>query len=408
MKYLLFALCILVSSLATGQSLTGKWLGELPQGNKDVKYKLEMDIVQTGKVLSGTSTFVTVDNHKVVFNLSGTVNGANITLEEYKALTCDCADGQYQFCLKKMSGTLSVDSLNTLYVIDGTWVSNKSYNGKEYLPSVCQPGRFTIVRPAFIRPLDGAYRKTNITNSTKITSYANLREADASFAKRVWREIDLREKMNAYMASPKQRLIEVLMNGIDARDIIAYDPTPSKDNPNGDSFSKRLTAAQVHQRMADSSVVDVFDKKTGDKKSSRVVAGEFNPDEIVKFRIKEDWLYDKQRSVFEPRIIGIAPLIKIKTKGDVVNNEYQPAFWIYFPEARTILATKPVVDRNSDATGLSYDDVFMKRLFTSHIVKQSNDKDERVRDYTQGIDKLYESERIKKNLSGWEQANWQQ
>lgn len=406
-KCTFFAAFLLIGSIAFGQNLTGKWQGELPQGNKEVKFKLEIDLVQTGKTLSGTSTFVTVDNHKVIFGLTGTVDGKNITLDEYKAVSCDCDDGHYEFCLKKMHGTFSVDSLNTLYAIDGTWTSDKSYNGKQYLASVCTPGRFTIVRPAFIRPLDGAYRKTNITNSTKITAYANLRETDASFSKRIWREIDLREKMNQYMASPKQRLIDVLMDGINNRDIVAYDPISSKDNPNGDTFSKRLTAAQARQRMADSSVVDVFDKKTGDKTASKVVAGEFNPEDIVKFRIKEDWLFDKQRGVFEPRIIGIAPLIKIKTAGNVINDEYQPAFWIYFPQVRTVLATKTVVDRNSDATALSYDDVFMKRLFTSHIVKEANDKDERIRDYSKGIDKLYESERIKKKLADWEQENWQ-
>jgi hypothetical protein len=67
-----------------------------------------------------------------------------------------------------------------------------------------------------------------------------------------------------------------------------------------------------------------------------------------------------------------------------------------------VLAVKEAVSRNNDATGLSFDDVFVKRLFSSYIVKQSNDKDERIRDYAQGIDKLYESERIKKNLMDWE------
>ncbi|AMR34446.1 gliding motility protein GldN [Mucilaginibacter sp. PAMC 26640] len=275
------------------------------------------------------------------------------------------------------------------------------------MASVCTPGRFTILRPAFIRPLDGAYRKTDMPNATKISAYANLREGDASFVKRIWREIDLREKMNQYIASPKQGLMKILMDGIESRDIVAYNATATKDNPNGDTFNSRLTAAQARQRLADSSVVDIFDKKSGDKTGSKVVAGEFNPDDVLKFRIKEDWYFDKQRGIFEPRIIGIAPLIKVKTSAGVANNEFQPAFWIYFPEVRTILATKPVVNRNSDATGLSYDDVFMKRLFTSHIVKQSNDKDERIRDYTKGIDQLYESERIKKGIADWEQANWQ-
>ncbi|OOQ60573.1 gliding motility protein GldN [Mucilaginibacter pedocola] len=263
-----------------------------------------------------------------------------------------------------------------------------------------------MVKPAFLRPMDGYYRKNNITNSTKTTPYASAREADVIFAKRVWREIDVREKMNQYLASPKRRLMDVLLAAVEARDIIAYDPTPSKDDPNGDGFTKRLTVEQALSRLADSTVVDIFDKKTGEKKGSKVVAGDFNPDNVLKFRIKEDWLYDKQRGIFEPRIVGLAPLIQVKAAG-ISNTEFQPAFWIYFPEARSILATREAMNRSNDATALSFDDVFMKRIFTSYIIKQSNDRDERIRDYAKGIDKLYEAERQKANLRGWELGLWQ-
>jgi gliding motility associated protien GldN len=193
------------------------------------------------------------------------------------------------------------------------------------------------------------------------------------------------------------------MDAIAAGELTAYDAQPTKDDPNGDSFSKPLKPAEAKNKMADSVTVDKFDKN-GDKIGSTLKAGEFNPDSIVKFRIKEDWIFDRQRSVFEPRIIGIAPMIKPKAGG--VDIDYQPAFWIYFPDARQILTTKEAVNRNSDATGLSFDDVFMKRMFTSYIVKVSNAKDERIKDYAQGIDKLYEAEKVKKQLMDWELNLW--
>ena len=175
---------------------------------------------------------------------------------------------------------------------------------------------------------------------------------------------------------------------------------------------------------------------------------------VVKFRIKEDWIFDKQRAVFEPRIIGIAPLITpqipgavafatggavtpaasnvdpfdpfaVQTQEEPVNQvstpvieapatstfgpqvDATPAFWIYFPEARHVFVNKEVVNRNSDATGLSYDDVFIKRLFSSYIIKQSNSEDLRIKDYIKDdIDRLLESERIKKALMDYEQDLW--
>jgi gliding motility associated protien GldN len=256
----------------------------------------------------------------------------------------------------------------------------------------------------FDRPLDGYYKKTNIENG-KVTPYANIRESDAIFAKRVWEEIDVREKRNQYLASPKSRLIDVIMDAVAAGELTAYDPLPTKDDPNGDSFSTPLTPAKAKAKMVDSTLVDKFDKKTGDKIGSTMQAGEFNPDSVVKFRIKEDWIFDKQRSVWEPRIIGIAPMIRQKVAG--LNLDYQPAFWIYFPAARQVLVTKEALNRNNDATDLSFDDVFLKRLFSSYIVKESNDKDERIKDYAVGIDRLYEAQRIKKSLMDWELNLWQ-
>jgi gliding motility associated protien GldN len=199
-------------------------------------------------------------------------------------------------------------------------------------------------------------------------------------------------------------LIDVLLTAINNGELTAYDATPDpKYDPDGDSFAHPLTPAQAMAKLVDSSVVEKQDINGNATRTK--VAGILNPDSIVKFQIKEDWIFDKQRSVFEPRIIGIAPMVKYNAGGFAT--DYQAAFWIYFPDARPILATKEVVNKNSDATGLSFDDVFMKRLFTSYLVKQSNDKDERIKDYAQGVDRLYESDRIKKSLMDWELNLWQ-
>ena len=77
-------------------------------------------------------------------------------------------------------------------------------------PVVAAP---VIPAKPFERPVDGYFVKNNILNA-KATPYTTLREADVIMAKRIWREIDLRERKNTYMASPKARLIDVLMDAI--------------------------------------------------------------------------------------------------------------------------------------------------------------------------------------------------
>lgn len=252
------------------------------------------------------------------------------------------------------------------------------------------------------RPLDGYYKKANVLNA-RVTPYANLRESDVMFSKRVWREIDVRDKVNTIFASPKSRLITILTDAIQAGELTAYDASGTKDDVNGDEFSAVLDAKDAMAKFADSVVVPIFDQD-GNQTGSKVEAGEFNPDSIVKFRIKEDWIFDKQRSVFEPRIVGIAPMVKISKAGQSFDE--QPAFWIYFPEARHLLVTKAAVNRTNDLAGLSYDDIFMKRIFSSYIVKESNPDDLRIKDYAIGIDKLYESDRVKKALMDFEHDLW--
>lgn len=278
-----------------------------------------------------------------------------------------------------------------------------SVNNKTTIAVTRIPLKDTVKKDA---PLNGFYTKNNIV-STKPTPYAQLREADVVYEKTVWREIDLRERVNQYLISPKKRLIDVLVEAIKNDELTAYDPTPTKTNIDGSDFSKAapLTKEQAMAKLADSTVVDEFDKATGAKISSKMVAGEFNPDSVIKFRIKEVWMFDKQRSVFEPRILGIAPLVKPRV-AVATENDYQPAFWIYYPEARKILASQEAILKHNDATGLSFDQVLLKRIFTSYIVKESNEKDERIKDYAQGIDKLYESERIKNSLLNWELELW--
>jgi gliding motility associated protien GldN len=276
-------------------------------------------------------------------------------------------------------------------------------------------------------PQDGYFSKSDLQNR-KVIPYAPIRPADVAYVKRIWREIDLREKMNAIYTSPKSNLIQIIMEAVLAGELTAYDPTPSEGDPNGDGLRLILAADQVMSRFGgDSTLVEQYDAE-GNVISSHFEQASFDPAQVVRFRIKEDWIFDKQRGIFEPRIVAIAPLVSPSLRfmqsdqmvdADMaltdptgmsspnVNIDPYPAFWIDFQEARHILIHKEVVNRNNDATGLSYDDVFIKRLFSSYIVKQSNPEDLRIKDYiSDPMERLLESERIKKMLIDFEQDLW--
>lgn len=405
----LFGLFLLLPLSLLAQDISGKWAGTLTQ--QGAGFSMDINIISFNNgVLNGTSRFNGGGGLFAEMRFTGNIRGNDVSISEFEVAfipdSLICA-------LKVLNGTLKIDTANQEATISGRWVSTKTYQNKKYINTPLAEGTFKISRKIIIagtakakpkRPVDGWYEKKNIPQG-KIVQLPDLREADVVFEHRVWREIDLRERMNQVMASPKSRLIDILVDAINTGELTAFDPSVStRDDPDGDQFSTPLTAAKARNMLADSSLVNSFDKN-GDKIGSKMVAGEFNPDSVLRFRLKEDFIFDKQRSVAEYRIIGIAPLIRKRVGATLT--DYQPAFWLYFPEVRKVLVKKPVTNHHNDATGLSYDDLFMKRLFTGYIVKESNDKDQRIKDEFKRLDRLYESERIKKGLLDWELNLWQ-
>ena len=75
---------------------------------------------------------------------------------------------------------------------------------------------------------------------------------------------------------------------------------------------------------------------------------------------KEEWFFDKQRSVMDVRIIAIAPLQEDRDEvtGELLGG-FSPLFWVHFPEARKILINAEVFNLvKNDAERRTYDDIF--------------------------------------------------
>jgi gliding motility associated protien GldN len=239
-------------------------------------------------------------------------------------------------------------------------------------------------------------------------AYASLREADVMWSKRTWRVIDLKEKLNMPMYYPTQpkvclmSLFDVLKCAILEGDLQAF-ANPVFD----DEFTTPLTKQEVSNMLVmwDSAHLSEDINNPGSMISNPLKT-EITSEEITQYWIKEDWFFDKQRSVMEVRIIGICPLTVKKTEtGEVVGSK--PLFWIYFPEARRYLARAAVFNRWNDHERMNYDELFEKRMFSSYIYKESNVYDRAIAEYKRGIDALLESEEIKEDVFKYESNLWE-
>lgn len=274
---------------------------------------------------------------------------------------------------------------------------------------------FTGILPnAFSQDIiDGAYEKDirDGDNARLIQQYQHVRESDVMWSTKIERIIDLREKMNQVFYYPqqeiddRQNLIDVLMQAIEEGTITAYG-NARKD----DEFKSPMSPAEVEMIgiMAGEKITtfETFDPEIQDYIIDTII-NEFERYEVKKYRVKEEWFFDKHRSVMEVRIIGLCPVIDRKNEDGVYNGE-SSLFWVYFPEARKVLSKAEVFNhRKNDAARLTYDDIFHKRFFSSRIVKESNKYDRKISDYKEGIDALLEADKIKMEIFNIEHDLWE-
>ncbi len=125
--------------------------------------------------------------------------------------------------------------------------------------------------------------------------------------------------------------------------------------------------------------------------------------------LKEEWYFDKQSSSLNVRVIGICPIREfVRESDDPTQVQRQKVFWIYYPEARSLLATNEVLNQYNQAQSMSFDDLFIKRYFNSYIVKESNVYNNRdISAYLSGKDAMLESKRIEKEIFDFEQDLWE-
>ena len=230
-----------------------------------------------------------------------------------------------------------------------------------------------------------------------ILPYEHIREGDIFWEKRIWRIIDVREKMNQAFVYPEMPFAQILLDAASNGDITVY----STDD---DKFSYPLTMDEVASQMGSIDTVETFNPDTYETEFKPIV-NELDPTDIKRFRVKEVWFFDEESSTMQTRILGIAPLKE--EKGDDGSVLFEaPMFWVYYPEARHILARQKVFNPQNDASPTSWEDLFEMRYFSSYIFKQSNVQDRRLQDYLTGVDMLLEGEKIKQEIFNFEQDLW--
>ncbi|WP_372773940.1 gliding motility protein GldN [Mangrovibacterium sp.] len=257
--------------------------------------------------------------------------------------------------------------------------------------------------------VDGAFQRVDISKK-KPMQFPYVREADVMWSKKIWRIIDLREKMNQTLYFPtvetngRNSLTNLMLKAIEDGLLTAYDARTD------DEFKIPLTFEQVKEAFgATTRTRRVRNLETGEFED-RVIAGEVRGEEVKQIMVKEEWFFDKQTSTMNVRIIGICPIQEYYRDEDInrENVQRRQVFWIYYPEARELLASSAVLNTRSTTHTMSFDDLFIKRRFNSYVVKESNVYNDRaISQYLSGREAMLESKKVEQEIFNYEQDLWE-
>lgn len=285
------------------------------------------------------------------------------------------------------------------------------------------------------KPVQDGYIFTDSLLSDSAISYPYVDIKDVIYTKRIWRDIDFRDPGNKVLNSPVVNLVQEIYKAVEAGELDLYENNDEnfKNDPLGLSSDPAMEK-KFGKKSSVASYAFLGESLKQDKDGNSVAslnsdAKEYFNWNFYKIRLKEDWILDGKRGVFEPRIVGVGlvkyqaliesdPLLTpidtaaISLATTVGEPDGTLVGWIRFDDLRNVLSKVKIPNENNDFSGITYDDIFMKRLFYSTIIKESTAGDKLKELIVNGRkltpkELLLESERIKKQMADFEQGLWE-
>jgi gliding motility associated protien GldN len=274
-------------------------------------------------------------------------------------------------------------------------------------------------------------------DNDKPLEYGYVDDRDVLMGKTVWEIIDLSERINFPLYFPKdtanigpdrRSLYDVLTRAIRSGEISEvytdsyFNTKKTYEDIKASLVHISLTNAgreQINTLGLNEKYKDLnpenISKETADKLISDGISPEYidtselTSQDVMQYKIKGYWYFDKRQSELKYRLLGICPITPNVYTMNSEEKDYIDLFWVFFPSAREVLhEAKSFNDKNS-AMPISFDQILNSRRFNSVIYQEENvygDRDIMSYMKNNAQNQLLEAERVKEKIRDFEQDMW--
>ena len=262
--------------------------------------------------------------------------------------------------------------------------------------------------------------------STKVTplKYGFIEDKDNLKSMVVWEIIDMNDKINQPyyhnedgLVSQNKSLYQLLFDAInDGRIKEVYDDELFMTRLSPDAIQSRIKNEVMTNAGIDR--INETGKLTEEERKEFTNVYETKTENVKVLKIKGMWYIDRRDSQMKYRLLGIAAMGQDPSLMGQYGPDGQPLaskdelidlFWVYYPDAREVLANSVAFNNKNLSSDITFDDLLNARRFSSIIYKSDNGLGNGViEDYVpkDSDAQLEESERIKSQILQMESDMW--
>ncbi|MDO4224682.1 MAG: gliding motility protein GldN [Bergeyella zoohelcum] len=262
--------------------------------------------------------------------------------------------------------------------------------------------------------------------STKITplSYGFIEDKDILKSMVVWEIIDMNDKINQPLyhnsdglVSQNKSLYQILLDAVNSGKITeVYDDEMFTTKLSPEAIEARTHSVKVSDWLIDK--INAGENVSEEDRKAGTDRYETKTENVKLLKIKGMWYIDRRDSQMKYRLLGIAAMGQDPSTMGQFGPDGQPLaskdelidlFWIFYPDAREILANNVVFNSKNLSSDITYDDILNARRFSSIIYKSDNGLGNGViKDYIprDADEQQEESERIKAEILQMENDMW--